>query len=115
MSRAFRDNITTAGKTKNYRKYLQCKENIMPNIKSAKKRVLVAEKKAAANKAIKSQMKTQIKKFLATVEAGDKEEAKKVYSETVSVIDSTASKGIIHKNCANNKKAKLAKKLEAMA
>lgn len=87
----------------------------MPNIKSAKKRVLVADKKAAANKAIKSQMKTQIKKFLTTVEAGDKEEAKKVYAETASVIDSTASKGVIHKNCANNKKARLAKKLEAMA
>ena len=43
----------------------------MPNIKSAKKRVLVAEKKAAANKAVKTQMKTQIKKFLAAVEAGD--------------------------------------------
>lgn len=87
----------------------------MPNIKSAKKRVLVAEKKAAANKAIKSQMKTQIKKYLAVVEAGDKEAAKKAYSETVSVIDATASKGVIHKNCANNKKAKLAKKLEEMA
>lgn len=87
----------------------------MPNIKSAKKRVLVTEKKAAANKAVKTQMKTQIKKFLAAVEAGDKENATKVYSETVSVIDSTASKGVIHKNCANNKKAKLAKKLEAMA
>ena len=87
----------------------------MPNIKSAKKRVLVAEKKAAANKAVKTQMKTQIKKFLAAVEAGDKENATKVYSETVSVIDSTASKGVIHKNRANNKKAKLAKKLEAMA
>ena len=50
----------------------------MPNIKSAKKRVLVAEKKAAANKAVKTQMKTQIKKFLAAVEAGDKENAAKV-------------------------------------
>ena len=52
---------------------------------------------------------------MVAVEAGDKENASKVYSETVSVIDSTASKGVIHKNCANNKKSKLAKKLEAMA
>ena len=87
----------------------------MSNIKSAKKRVLVAEQKASANKAVKTQMKTQVKKFLAAVEAGDKENAKKVYSETDSVIDATASKGVTHKNCANNKKAKLAKKLEAMA
>ena len=61
----------------------------MPNIKSAKKRVLVTEKKAAQNKMIKSALKTQIKKFMAAVEAGDKETA--------------------------NKKAKLAKRLAAIA
>ena len=87
----------------------------MPNIKSAKKRVLVIEKKTQQNKAIKSALKTQIKKFLASVENGNKEEATKVYSETVSAIDSAASKGILHKNNAANKKAKLAKKLNAMA
>jgi small subunit ribosomal protein S20 len=87
----------------------------MPNIKSAKKRVLVIEKKTQINKAIKSALKTQIKKFLAVVASGDKEEATKVYSETVSAIDSAMTKGIIHKNNAANKKAKLAKKLNAMA
>ncbi|MBE5752999.1 MAG: 30S ribosomal protein S20 [Clostridiales bacterium] len=87
----------------------------MPNIKSAKKRVLVIEKKTQVNKAIKSALKTQIKKFLAVVASGDKEQATKVYSETVSAIDSAASKGILHKNNAANKKAKLAKKLNAMA
>ena len=87
----------------------------MPNIKSAKKRVLVIEKKTQINKAIKSALKTQIKKFLASVEAGNKEEATKVQSETVSAIDSAASKGVLHKNNAANKKAKLAKKLNAMA
>ena len=87
----------------------------MPNIKSAKKRVLVIEKKTQINKAIKSALKTQIKKFLASVEAGNKEETTKVYSETVSAIDTAASKGVLHKNNAANKKAKLAKKLNAMA
>ena len=87
----------------------------MPNIISAKKRVLVIAKKTQQNKAIKSALKTQIKKFLASVEAGNKEEATKVYSETVSAIDSAASKGILHKNNAASKKAKLAKKLNAMA
>ena len=87
----------------------------MPNIKSAKKRVLVIEKKTQINKAIKSALKTQIKKFLAVVAEGNKEEATKVYSETVSTIDSAMSKGIIHKNNAANKMAKLAKKLNAMA
>ncbi len=87
----------------------------MPNIKSAKKRVLVTEKKAQQNKAIKSALKTSIKKFLAAVNAGDKETAEKIYPETVSAIDSAATKGILHKNNANNKKAKLAKKLAALA
>lgn len=87
----------------------------MPNIKSAKKRVLVTEKKTAENKAIKSALKTQIKKFLAAVAAGDKTLAEQLYPTTVSAIDSAASKGIIHKNNADNKKAKLAKKLAAMA
>ena len=87
----------------------------MPNIKSAKKRVLVTEKKTLENKTIKSALKTQIKKFLAAVNAGDKVLAEKLYPETVSAIDSAASKGILHKNNAANKKAKLAKKLASLA
>ena len=86
----------------------------MPNIKSAKKRVLVTEKKTMRNKAIKSALKTQIKKFLSAIEAGDKEAATKLYPETVSAIDAAASKGVIHKNNANNRKAKLAKKLASL-
>ena len=87
----------------------------MPNIKSAKKRVLVIEKKTMQNKAIKSALKTQIKKFLAAVEAGDKATAEQIFPATVSAIDSAVTKGVIHKNNANNRKAKLAKKLAAMA
>ena len=90
------------------------KETIMPNIKSAKKRVLVIEKKTMKNKAIKSALKTQVKKFLTAVEANDKELATKLFPETVSAIDAAASKGVIHKNNANNRKAKLAKKLAAL-
>ncbi len=86
----------------------------MPNIKSAKKRVLVTEKKAEQNKAIKSALKTQIKKFLAAVNAGDKELANSLYPDTVSAIDGAVTKGILHKNNAANKKAKLAKKLAAI-
>ena len=87
----------------------------MPNIKSAKKRVLVTEKKTRQNRAIKSALKTQIKKFLNAVNAGDKEAANALYPDTVSAIDSAVTKGILHKNNANNKKAKLAKKLAAIA
>ncbi len=86
----------------------------MPNIKSAKKRVLVTEKKAQQNKMVKSALKTSIKKFLAAVNAGEKETAVALYSETMSAIDSAAQKGILHKNNAANKKAKLSKKLAAL-
>lgn len=87
----------------------------MPNIKSAKKRVLVTEKKSQQNKMIKSALKTQIKKFLAAVSAGDKDTATALYPETISAIDSAVTKGILHKNNAANKKAKLAKKLASIA
>ena len=86
----------------------------MPNIKSAKKRVLVIEKKTMQNKAIKSALKTQIKKFLEAVNAGNKEEATALYSAAVSAIDGAASEGLFHKNRAANKKSNLAKKLAAM-
>ncbi len=91
------------------------RSNTVPNIKSAKKRVLVTEKKAQQNKAIKSALKTQIKKFLAAINANDKELANSLYPETVSAIDSAVSKGILHKNNAANKKAKLAKKLATLS
>ncbi len=87
----------------------------MPNIKSAKKRVLVIDKKTEINKAVKSEMKTEIKKFLAVVESGDKTAAQAMFPTTCSVIDSAASKGVIKKNTAANKKSGLAKKLNAMA
>ena len=86
----------------------------MANIKSAKKRILVNQTKALQNQMVKSQLKTAIKKFNAAVEAGDKEAATKLYPETVSAIDGAVTKGVIHKNNANNRKAKLAKKLNAL-
>lgn len=86
----------------------------MPNIKSAKKRVLVTEKKNTQNRMIKSAVKTAIKKFNAALAAGDAEAAEKLLPETVSVIDSAASKGILHKNNAANKKSALAKNLNAL-
>ena len=87
----------------------------MPNIKSAKKRVLVTAKKTARNKSIKSEVKTEVKKFLATVESGDKKSATALFPHVCSVIDSVVSKGILKKNTAANKKSGLAKKLNAMA
>lgn len=63
---------------------------------------------------IKSSVKTAIKKFNAALAAGDVAAAEKLLPETVSVIDSAASKGILHKNSAANKKSSLAKSLNAL-
>lgn len=79
----------------------------MPNIKSAKKRVLIAEVRRAHNMAVKSSMKTQLKKFDAAVASGDKEVAGKELLASVSILDKTASKGVIHKNAASRKKSSL--------
>ncbi len=87
----------------------------MPNIKSAKKRVLVTEKKTARNKAIKSEVKSEVKKLLALVQSGDKAAATAKFPTTCSVIDGAVSKGVLKKNTAANKKSGLAKKLNAMA
>ena len=75
----------------------------MPNIKSAKKRVLVNEKKNEENKMIKSSVKTAMKKIEALIKEGKIEEAKALLPETFKVIDSACSKGVIHKNNAANK------------
>ena len=86
----------------------------MPNIKSAKKRVLVNAKKNAVNKDNKSEVKTAIKKLNALIEAGNYDEAIKLYPETASIIDSSVSKGIYHKNTAANKKSGLIKRINAL-
>lgn len=83
----------------------------MPNIKSAKKRVSVTQKKNTQNKMIKSSVKTAIRKYNALIEAGDLENARKQLPAVSSKIDSAVSKGVIHKNNAANKKSALAKRL----
>lgn len=84
----------------------------MPQIKSSIKRVSVNEKKKTDNRGVKSKLASAVKKFRALLASGDIAKAKELYGETVSIIDSACSKGIIHKNNADNKKAKLALALE---
>lgn len=79
----------------------------MPNIKSAKKRVIVAEQRRQRNMADKTQMKTQLKKFAAAVADGNKKAAERELLASVSVLDKTASKGVIHKNAADRRKSNL--------
>ncbi len=84
----------------------------MPNIKSSKKRVIVNNKKAEANKSIRSEVKTSIKKVEALIKNKNFEEAKVALSNAYKVIDSAAAKNVLHANNAANKKSKLASKLE---
>lgn len=83
----------------------------MPNIKSAKKRVLVNEKKNEENRMIRSEIKTAIKKFNNAIDTNNLELAEQLLPITMSVIDGACSKGIIHKNNAANKKSALSKRL----
>ena len=85
----------------------------MPNIKSAKKRVKVIEKKTFRNNMIKSGYKSAVKKFEAAIEAGNMEEAKTLFAEATKKIDQACSKGVIVKNTAARKKSSLSKKLNA--
>lgn len=82
----------------------------MANIKSAMKRVKVAEKANLRNRMEKSSMKTAIRRFNEAATADDKDATKEAYLNAVSTVDKVASKGVIHKNAANHKKAQLAKK-----
>lgn len=81
----------------------------MANIKSAKKRILVNAKKAARNKAIRSKVKTMIKKVEAAVAAGDKETAKAQLPLAVKEIYMASSKGVYHKNTAARKVSRITK------
>lgn len=83
----------------------------MPNIKSAKKRVKVIEKKTLINQMHKTAMKTAVKKFEAAVEAQDKDSVNVLFNEAVRKIDQGVKHGIIHKNAAARKKSQLALKL----
>ena len=85
----------------------------MPNIKSAKKRVKIIEKKTLRNNMIKSGYKSAVRKFEEAIEAGNVEEAKTLFVEATKKIDQACTKGVIVKNTAARKKSRLAKKLNA--
>ncbi len=87
----------------------------MANIKSAKKRVLVIETKTARNKAIKSRVKTFVKKVDAAVLAGDKEAATAALKNAISELNKAASKGVYHKNTVSRKISRLTKAVNGIA
>lgn len=87
----------------------------MANIKSAKKRILVAKTKADRNKAIKSSVKTAIKKVDAAVAAKDAEAAQAALKNAISAIDKAETKGVYHKNNASRKVSRLSKAVNSIA
>ena len=82
----------------------------MPNIKSAMKRVKVSKKKNLRNRMVKSGVKTAVKKYQVALTEGVVPASAQL-SVTTSAIDKAVSKGVVHKNTANRKKARLAKAL----
>lgn len=87
----------------------------MANIKSAKKRILVINKKTMRNKMIKSGVKTAIKKVVAACANNNKAEATVALTAAVKAIDMACSKGVYHKNNAARKKSRLAKLVNKIA
>ena len=90
---------------------MQLEVSILPNIKSAKKRVKVIATKTLKNQMIKSNLKTCIKNFDALVEKADKANAVEACKLAFKKIDQAVAKGILHKNTAARKKAQLSIKL----
>lgn len=87
----------------------------MANIKSAKKRVSVSRIRAERNKAIRSGVKTAIKKVFTAIEAGDKAAAAAELTAAIKVIEMAGSKGVYHKNNVARKVARISKAVNEMA
>lgn len=83
----------------------------MANIKSAIKRAKVTEKKNLRNRMVRSSMRTALKRFDTAISNGEVQTATALYNKTISMVDKSVAKGVIHKNAANRKKAQLATKL----
>ena len=81
----------------------------MANIKSAKKRVLVAERNRLRNQAFRTSIKTAVKKVLELAKSEDKDALNAALSKTYQLCDKAVSKGILHKNTAARKKSRLTK------
>ena len=87
----------------------------MPNIKSSKKDVISSKIAYEKNKANKSELKTNLKKFESALESGDKAVAEGAYKQAVKSVDQAVVKGLLHKNNAARKKRSLTLKLNKLA
>ena len=86
----------------------------MANIKSQKKRILTNEKARLRNKAVKSGLRTHIRKFTEAVREGDTAKIQELARAATRALDKAASKGVIHKNQAANRKSAIASKAAAL-
>ena len=86
----------------------------MANIKSQIKRIKTNERRRLRNKSVKSSVKTAIRKFREAAEAGEKDQAIAALQDASRKLDKAASKGVIHKNQAANRKSAMAKKAAAL-
>ncbi|HAN55071.1 MAG: 30S ribosomal protein S20 [Pseudomonadota bacterium] len=87
----------------------------MANTAQARKRARQNDKQRAHNAALRSTLRTAIKKVQKAVLAGDKNAAQSIFTDSMSVIDSIADKRIIHKNKASRHKSRLSSAVKAMA
>ena len=86
----------------------------MANIKSQLKRIKTNEKARQRNKAVKSSLKTLVRKFREAADAGDRDTAVQAMTTASRELDKAASKGVIHKNQAANRKSAIAKKAASL-
>ncbi len=86
----------------------------MANSAQARKRARQAEKHRQRNAGARSEMRTELKKVLVAIDAGDKAAAESAYKSAVPMLDSLAGKGLIHKNKAARHKSRLNAKIRAL-
>ena len=84
----------------------------MANLKASKKAILTSRKRQARNQSVRSAIKTFVKKTRAAIES-DSETSTQLYQATSSLVDKAAKRGIIHKNAANRRKSRLARRINA--
>ncbi len=86
----------------------------MANIKSQQKRIRTNELARLRNKSVKSSVRTSVRAFREAAQAGEKDKAAELLPETTRKLDKAATKGVIHKNQAANKKSALARALNKL-
>ena len=86
----------------------------MANIKSQQKRILTNERARLRNQSVKSALRTAVRGFREAIDAGEKEKAAELLTSTNRKLDKAASKGVIHKNQAANKKSALTQALNKL-